>query len=105
MIERIMVAGGGTGGHLFPGLAVIEELRRRVPNLGVRFVGTERGIEARILPGRGEALDLLEVTPLKGQGLGARVTSLARVPVAMRAASRLMSMRPTRRSPSSRGKT
>ncbi|MDH3624583.1 MAG: undecaprenyldiphospho-muramoylpentapeptide beta-N-acetylglucosaminyltransferase [Myxococcales bacterium] len=90
MIERIMVAGGGTGGHLFPGLAVIEELRRRIPSLEVRFVGTARGIEARILPGRGESLDLLEVTPLKGQGLGARFTSLARIPGAMMQASSLV---------------
>jgi UDP-N-acetylglucosamine--N-acetylmuramyl-(pentapeptide) pyrophosphoryl-undecaprenol N-acetylglucosamine transferase len=60
-----MVAGGGTGGHLFPGLAVVDELRRRVPGLEVKFVGTARGIEARILPGRGEALELLNVTPMK----------------------------------------
>ena len=90
MIQRIMVAGGGTGGHLFPGLAVIEELRRRVPELEVRFVGTERGIEARILPERGEELDLLKVTPLKGQGIGARFKSFARIPAAMREASGLM---------------
>lgn len=90
MIKRIMVAGGGTGGHLFPGLAVIEELRRRVPSLEVRFVGTERGIEARILPERGEMLDVLEVTPLKGQGFAKRFSSLARIPVAMRAASSLI---------------
>ena len=90
MIERIMVAGGGTGGHLFPGLAVIEELRRRIPSLEVRFVGTARGIESRILPARGESLDVLEVRPLKGQGLGARATSLARIPGAMRRASALI---------------
>jgi UDP-N-acetylglucosamine--N-acetylmuramyl-(pentapeptide) pyrophosphoryl-undecaprenol N-acetylglucosamine transferase len=90
MIQRIMVAGGGTGGHLFPGLAVVEELRRRVPGLEVKFVGTARGIEARVLPGRGEALELLEVTPLKGQGLGARLKSFARIPTAMREASSLM---------------
>ncbi|MDH3727885.1 MAG: undecaprenyldiphospho-muramoylpentapeptide beta-N-acetylglucosaminyltransferase [Myxococcales bacterium] len=90
MIERIMVAGGGTGGHLFPGLAVIEELRRRIPGLEVKFVGTARGIEARILPGRGESLDLLEVTPLKGQGFGARFTSLTRIPGAMMQASSLI---------------
>lgn len=90
MIERIMVAGGGTGGHLFPGLAVVEELRRRIPDLEVRFVGTARGIEARILPERGESLDLLEVTPLKGQGIGARFTSLARIPGAMMEASSLI---------------
>ncbi len=90
MIQRIMVAGGGTGGHLFPGLAVIEELRRRVPELEVRFVGTARGIEARILPERGEELDLLEVSPLKGQGVGARFKGFARIPGAMREASSLM---------------
>ncbi len=90
MIQRIMVAGGGTGGHLFPGLAVVEELRRRVPGLEVQFVGTARGIEARILPSRGEALELLEVTPLKGQGIGARFKSFARIPTAMKEASSLM---------------
>jgi UDP-N-acetylglucosamine--N-acetylmuramyl-(pentapeptide) pyrophosphoryl-undecaprenol N-acetylglucosamine transferase len=90
MIQRIMVAGGGTGGHLFPGLAVVEELRRRVPGLEVKFVGTARGIEARILPSRGESLELLKVTPLKGQGLGARFKSVARIPTAMKEASSLI---------------
>lgn len=90
MIQRVMVAGGGTGGHLFPGLAVVEELRRRVPSLEVSFVGTARGIEARILPKRGERLELLEVTPLKGQGLGARIQSFGRILPAMRNANSLM---------------
>ena len=90
MIQRIMVAGGGTGGHLFPGLAVVEELRRRVSGLEVKFVGTARGIEARVLPGRGEDLDLLNVTPLKGTGVGARFKSFARIPRAMKDASALM---------------
>jgi UDP-N-acetylglucosamine--N-acetylmuramyl-(pentapeptide) pyrophosphoryl-undecaprenol N-acetylglucosamine transferase len=90
MIKRIMVAGGGTGGHLFPGLAVVEELRRRVPGLEVKFVGTARGIEARILPVRGEALELLNVTPLKGQGVAARFKSFARIPTAMKEAASLM---------------
>lgn len=90
MIQRIMVAGGGTGGHLFPGLAVVEELRRRVADLEVRFVGTARGIEARILPERGERLDLLQVTPLKGQGLGARFKSFGRIPRAMRESRALL---------------
>lgn len=90
MIRRVLVAGGGTGGHLFPGLAVVEELRRRVPDVQVYFVGTSRGIESRVLPARGEDLTLLEVTPLKGQGLSARVASFARIPTAMSGASALM---------------
>src|SRR4029078_6969403 len=47
---RLLIAGGGTGGHLFPGVAVAEELRAREPGATVRFVGTKRGIEARMLP-------------------------------------------------------
>ncbi len=47
---RVMVAGGGTGGHFYPGLAVLEGLRDRNPNATVAYVGTRTGIEARVLP-------------------------------------------------------
>lgn len=47
---RILIAGGGTGGHLFPGIAIAEEFLARDPNNEVLFVGTEKGIEARVLP-------------------------------------------------------
>lgn len=83
MIERVIVAGGGTGGHLFPGIAVVEELRRRSPNVDVLFVGTERGIENRVLPKLGERLALLDVKPLKGQGAVGVVRNLGRLPRAM----------------------
>ena len=83
MIRRIIIAGGGTGGHLFPGLAVVEELRRRDPSIEVLFVGTARGIESRILPARGERLELLTVTPLKGLGAAERLRSAARLPGAV----------------------
>jgi len=82
MIERVLIAGGGTGGHLFPGIAVVEELRRRIEDVEVTFVGTERGIEARVLPGLGERLELLEVTPLKGRRPTELMLSLARLPSA-----------------------
>ena len=80
MIERVVVAGGGTGGHLFPGMAVVEELRRRNPQVSVLFVGTERGIEARVLPERGEELALLPVRPLKGQGALRAMVNAVRLP-------------------------
>lgn len=83
MIERVIVAGGGTGGHLFPGIAVVEELRRRSPKVDVMFVGTERGIENRVLPKLGEKLALLDVKPLKGQGALGIVRNASRLPVAM----------------------
>ena len=90
-IRSIIVAGGGTGGHLFPGIAVVEELRRRIPDLEVTFVGTERGIEARVLPERGERLELIEVTPLKGRTASELMRSLMRLPGAMSRASGLIS--------------
>jgi UDP-N-acetylglucosamine--N-acetylmuramyl-(pentapeptide) pyrophosphoryl-undecaprenol N-acetylglucosamine transferase len=59
---RVVIAGGGTGGHLFPGIAIAEELRARGHE--VVFVGTARGIEARVLPQEGWPLELIDVRGL-----------------------------------------
>ena len=91
MIRRIIVAGGGTGGHLFPGIAVVEELRRRQPDVEVTFVGTEKGIEARVIPERGERLELIEVAPLKGRSAAELMRSLVMLPGAFSRASGLIS--------------
>jgi UDP-N-acetylglucosamine--N-acetylmuramyl-(pentapeptide) pyrophosphoryl-undecaprenol N-acetylglucosamine transferase len=63
----ILIAGGGTGGHVFPGLAVAAALRT-MADVNVVFVGTARGLEARVIPERGYALELLDVQPMKGGG-------------------------------------
>ncbi len=47
---RVIIAGGGTGGHLYPGIAVAEELKRRIADVEIYFIGTDRGIEAKVLP-------------------------------------------------------
>ena len=47
--DSVLIAGGGTGGHLYPGLAVADELRRRRPDLPLQFVGTRAGLEATIV--------------------------------------------------------
>jgi UDP-N-acetylglucosamine--N-acetylmuramyl-(pentapeptide) pyrophosphoryl-undecaprenol N-acetylglucosamine transferase len=82
---RLLVAGGGTGGHLFPGIAVADEVLRRGGSevLDVLFVGTSRGIEARAVPAAGYALETLHVTGLKRMGLGGTVRGLFRVPLAI----------------------
>ncbi|MAQ14886.1 MAG: undecaprenyldiphospho-muramoylpentapeptide beta-N-acetylglucosaminyltransferase [Sandaracinus sp.] len=90
MSVKVIIAGGGTGGHLFPGLAVVQELRRRIEDLEVTFVGTERGIEARVLPARGEHLETLEVTPLKGRTSAELWRSMMRLPGAMMQASQIV---------------
>jgi UDP-N-acetylglucosamine--N-acetylmuramyl-(pentapeptide) pyrophosphoryl-undecaprenol N-acetylglucosamine transferase len=78
---KIIIAGGGTGGHLFPGIAVAEELVARGHE--VRFVGTEKGIEARAVPKAGYALDLIDISGLKKKGFAGTVSGLFRIPRAM----------------------
>jgi UDP-N-acetylglucosamine--N-acetylmuramyl-(pentapeptide) pyrophosphoryl-undecaprenol N-acetylglucosamine transferase len=78
---RVVIAGGGTGGHLFPGIAIAEELKRR--GAEVVFVGTARGIESRVVPQEGFPLELIDVGGLKGKGLLGLLRGLARVPRAL----------------------
>lgn len=90
MIERVVVAGGGTGGHLFPGVAVVEELRRRNPKVRVRFVGTSRGIEHRVLPKLGEELSVIQVRPLLGRGPIELVRNVSLLPLSLGQAGQLL---------------
>ncbi len=87
---RLMIAGGGTGGHLFPGVAVAEELRARDPDAEILFVGTERGIEARVLPDLGWELALIEISGLKTVGVAGAVRGLLRLPRALWQSRRLI---------------
>lgn len=77
---RLLVAGGGTGGHLFPGLALGEEVKTRHPRNDVLFVGSARGIEAREVPRAGYPLELIDVKPLKRMGLAGLGKGLFRLP-------------------------
>jgi UDP-N-acetylglucosamine--N-acetylmuramyl-(pentapeptide) pyrophosphoryl-undecaprenol N-acetylglucosamine transferase len=87
---RVVIAGGGTGGHLFPGVAVAEELRARDPEAAITFVGTERGIEARVLPELGWPLELISVSGLKTMGLRGLLRGLVRLPRALWQARRIL---------------
>ncbi len=73
----MMIAGGGTGGHLFPGIAVAEAARRRDPTTAILFVGSARGIEARVVPTSGFDLEILPGAPLRGRGAAAKLGALA----------------------------
>ena len=70
MARTILIAAGGTGGHLFPGVAVADELVRRDPATRVVFVGTPRGLESRLVPKAGYELELLPIKPLNAVGPG-----------------------------------
>lgn len=77
---RWIIAGGGTGGHLYPGLAVAEALQRLRPEAEVLFVGTANGIEARVVPAMGRKLALIEIEGVKNRGAGALLKALYQVP-------------------------
>lgn len=89
-MTRLMIAGGGTGGHLFPGVALAEELRARDPDAVIQFVGTARGIEARVLPQLGWDLALIEVSGLKTVGAIGALRGVGRLPRALVQARRVV---------------
>ncbi len=80
---RLLVAGGGTGGHVFPGMALAEEVVTRHPRNDAVFVGTGRGLEARVVPEAGFPIEFVDVRGLKGQGPAALLRNLARLPGAL----------------------
>ncbi len=78
---KLIMAGGGTGGHLFPGLAVAREFQKRDKMTHILFVGTESGIESRVLPREGFPLELLPIKGIKGRGLRGLLEALYGVPM------------------------
>src|SRR6185369_16142554 len=83
MARTILIAAGGTGGHLFPGVAVADELKKRDPGTRVVFVGTPRGLESRLVPQAGYELEMLPILPLNGVGPVRLVKGLLALPWAM----------------------
>lgn len=77
---NIIIAGGGTGGHLFPGIAVAEEFIRRDKNNNILFVGTERGLEKKILGKLGWRLLTLDLEGIKGRGISKVISAVLKVP-------------------------
>ena len=90
---RVVIAGGGTGGHLFPGLAVARALKARRLDSEISFAGTAAGIEARVIPSTEFGLDLIRSAGLKGKSALALLRGAALVPLGGVDAWRLISRR------------
>src|SRR4030095_548784 len=87
---RVVIAAGGTGGHIYPGVAIAREFRRRDPSGEILFVGTARGLETKIVPREGFVLELIRVGALKGVSVFERIKSLAGLPMSLAAARRIL---------------
>jgi UDP-N-acetylglucosamine--N-acetylmuramyl-(pentapeptide) pyrophosphoryl-undecaprenol N-acetylglucosamine transferase len=90
---RVVIAGGGTGGHLYPGIAVARELLRRQPDVEITFAGTAKGLEARVIPREGFQLDFLRSAGLKGMSASSVVRGLSLLPLSGVDAWRIISRR------------
>jgi len=78
MTATLLFAGGGTGGHVYPMIAVADAVREIAPEVRLVFVGTERGMETRIVPERGYELELMRVLPIRGGGVLGAARGIAR---------------------------
>ncbi len=90
---RVVMAGGGTGGHLYPAIAVARELLARRPDAEVSFAGTARGIEARVVPCEGFALDVIRSSGVKGKSIVDRVRGALLIPLGLADGWRIVSAR------------
>ena len=86
----MIIAGGGTGGHLFPGIAIAEEFLGRAPTHRVLFIGTERGLEKKVLGGLGFPLRTLKVEGLKGRGAIRILAPLLKIPGSLLTSFRIL---------------
>ncbi|HKP47347.1 MAG TPA: glycosyltransferase, partial [Pyrinomonadaceae bacterium] len=87
---RVLIAAGGTGGHIYPGIAVAKEIVRRHPDAEIAFVGTARGLENKLVPQAGFELLLIDSAGLKNVGMMARARGLFVLPKSLRQAQGLL---------------
>ncbi len=91
-MPAVIVAGGGTGGHIFPGIAIARELVERDPRLEVLFVGTQRGLETKLVPAAGFRLLTIRSAGITGKRIAARLAGLALIPVSLWQSFRLLKL-------------
>jgi UDP-N-acetylglucosamine--N-acetylmuramyl-(pentapeptide) pyrophosphoryl-undecaprenol N-acetylglucosamine transferase len=87
---NVVIAGGGTGGHLFPAIAVARQLTRSLSGVRCTFVGTARGIEAKIIPREGYDIRFIRSKGLVGQSFYKTVQSLLKIPLSIKDSHRAL---------------
>ncbi|MGA9772821.1 MAG: undecaprenyldiphospho-muramoylpentapeptide beta-N-acetylglucosaminyltransferase [Blastocatellia bacterium] len=87
---RVIIAAGGTGGHIYPGVAIAHEFKRRDQATEILFVGTPRGLESKIVGREGFELELMQIGALKSVSVFERTKSLSQLPMSFLAARRIL---------------
>jgi UDP-N-acetylglucosamine--N-acetylmuramyl-(pentapeptide) pyrophosphoryl-undecaprenol N-acetylglucosamine transferase len=87
---KIIIAGGGTGGHLFPALAIARELKKTIANVSITFVGTVRGIESKVIPKEGYDIRFIRSEGLVGKDLFSTIRSVSRLPLSLMDSRRIL---------------
>ena len=89
-MPSVVIAGGGTGGHIEPAMALADALRRADPRIAITCLGTERGLETRVIPARGYALELIPAVPLPRSLSTSMLSVPCRMAVAVCAAAEIL---------------
>jgi UDP-N-acetylglucosamine--N-acetylmuramyl-(pentapeptide) pyrophosphoryl-undecaprenol N-acetylglucosamine transferase len=87
---RVIIAGGGTGGHLFPGISIAEAFKTREQKNEVLFVGARRGMEETVVPKMGHELRTISISGLRGKPLKKKLLSLLSIPLGIAASARII---------------
>lgn len=87
---KVVIAGGGTGGHLYPGIAVAEEIKSRDGEADILFIGTTHGIEARVVPSAGYRIKFVKAEGFAGKSLLKKIKALFLFIMSVSAASRIL---------------
>ncbi len=88
--NRIILCGGGTGGHLFPGIAIALAIRKRIPESTILFVGTRRGLEERVLPRYGFEFQPIRSAGFKNLNISKKLKALLILPIGILEGFRLI---------------
>ncbi|MBS1963305.1 MAG: undecaprenyldiphospho-muramoylpentapeptide beta-N-acetylglucosaminyltransferase [Bdellovibrionales bacterium] len=86
----LVVTGGGTGGHIFAGVAIADEWKKKYPGSRIVFVGAAGGIEERLVPKAGYPLELVHLGSLKGVSFAKRAKTLVQIPLALLSAAKIL---------------
>jgi len=87
---NIVIAGGGTGGHVFPAIAIAKELKMKIAHIKITFVGTARGIESKIVPKEGYDIRFIKAEGLVGKNIFRTIKSALKIPVALRDSKKIL---------------